>query len=282
MRFLACGLYTTDVFTIFLNTFGNTDYSDPNKMCKWLITRVSNGIEVYDTVSPETKKYLSELMAGKVSFRKGSESRLGGQVGGSFSVLPQILRLDASVSAEVKRVADIIIDKEYYLEDRVAGLNDLIDCITDKAGFARVAMLIDGVDHMNLQNAGQFATNNFPWLSSIRASVVLTALAEFHENGDYASKCNYARLVRVPKIGQIEGLYKMLDKRISSLDASATWSKVCSAEATRLLFDWYSRRRDFSLRTTFRSINYAAYSALQDGSNQILPHHIANGIGDSI
>jgi len=182
----------------------------------------------------------------------------------------------------VKRVADLIVEKEYFLEDRVTGLNDLIDCITDGTGFANVAILIDGVDHMNVQDMGRFARNNFPWLSNIRASVVLTTLARFRENNDYASMSNYARVVRVPKIGQVEGLEKVMDKRTSALDVSATWSKVCTRDATRLLFDWYTRRSDFTLRTIFRSVNYAAYSALHDGVDQILPQHMANGINDAL
>jgi len=132
LRFLASSLYASDVFAILLDAFGNADYSDPNTMAKWLIGAVSRAVEIYDKVDERTKKYVSELMARKVTFEKGSESSFATKIGGWFSVIPQILRIEASASGEIKRMASAIIEKEYFLDDRVACVSDLVDCITEK------------------------------------------------------------------------------------------------------------------------------------------------------
>ena len=282
LRFLASSLYGSDVFTILLDTFGNADYSDPNTMAKWVIGAISRAIEIYDKVEDKTKKYVSELMARKVTFEKGSESSFSSKIGGWFSIIPQILRIEASAGAEIKRIANTIIEKEYFLDDRVACVNDLIDTITAETGFSNVTMLIDGVDHMNVVDVAQFAKNNFPWLTKVRASICLTALSKYRENAGYAAISECARIVKIPRIASVNGLKIFLNRRISALDPNVTWDNVCHEDATKLLFYWYNSKPELiTLRTTLRSLNYAADKALHDGADQILPYHMAIGIKDS-
>ncbi|MCW3985310.1 MAG: hypothetical protein NWE91_02735 [Candidatus Bathyarchaeota archaeon] len=200
----------------------------------------------------------------------------------AFSIIPQILRIEASVSGEIKRVANTIIEKEYFLDDRVACINDLIECIITKAGFSNVAMLVDGVDHMNVSDVAQFAKNNFPWLTKVRASVVLTALSKYRKDPEYASISECARTVKIPRIASIKGLKMFLNKRVTTLDPNAHWDDVCHENSTKLLFDWYySKRELMTLRAIIRSLNYAAYKTLHDGASQILPYHMSIGIKDS-
>ncbi len=283
LRFLASSLYATDVFTLLLDTFGNSDYSDPNIMAKWVIRAISRALETYDKVGDETKKYVSELMAREVTFQKGSETSFAQKIGGWFSIIPQILRIEASASGEIKRVANTIIQKEYFLYDRVACLNDLIDCITDEAGFSNAAILIDGVDHMIVSDVAEFAKNNFPWLTKIRASVVLTSLSKYRENSEFTGMSECARIVRIPRIASEKSLKIFLNKRISTLDSKVAWDDVCHKEATKLLFDWYSSKpKLITLRKILRSLNYAAYKALNEGADKILPYHMSIGIKDSL
>jgi len=282
LRFLMSYLYETKVFTILINTFGNQDYSDPNLMAKWIIGAISRAMENYEKTDKKTIEYINQLMAQKVAFQKGSESGFVAKVGGWFSVIPQILQINAETSGQIKRVANTMIEKAYFLDDRVACIDDLIYTITKETDFSKVAILIDGIDHMNVQDVGGFAEHNFTWLADLKASTVITVLNNYQTNPDYVKATKSARFVTLPRISSVDGFERFLNKRMVALNPKACWDDVCDKNATKLLFEWYVSEPDkMPLRVCLRSLSYAADRALHDGVEKILPYHMSVGIKDA-
>ena len=170
-----------------------------------------------------------------------------------------------------------------FLTDRVRCLDDLIETIKTKAGFSNVTLLIDCIDHMNISDVSKFAENNFPWLSQINCSIAIVALSEYRNNGAYSKNTECARSIRIPRINSLEGLKSFLNRRIKAVDNKACWEKACDEKSTKLLFDWYnSKPEQITSRKILRSLNYAASAALNEGSEIILPYHMALGIKDAL
>lgn len=283
IRYLASNLYFSETFTILLNSFGNSDYADPNTLAKWMIDAISKAVEIYLSIPGETKEYISKLMAKEVQLVKSTESKIGTKFGGWLNIIPQILRFEANVSVDIKEVADSHIKKEYFLTDRVRCIDDFLENITEKGGFTSSVILFDGIDHMNLDKINEFASNNFPWLTQINASVILTSLTKYRENAGYEELSKRARVLRIPRIDSEFSLMKLLDKRVNALEEGKKWEDACETEATKLLFEWYRSRPDkLPLRKLIRSVNYAANSAIEEGKEKIKPYHISMGLKEAI
>jgi len=283
IRYWAYTFYDSEVFTILLNSFGNADYSDPNNLAKWIIDAISKAVDLYIGLDPDTKVYLAKIMANEVELGTAEEKTLAGRIGGLLHVIPQLLQFDVKVSSEIKTLAEAHIQKGYFLTDRVRCINDLIEKITSEGGFSRSLILIDGIDHINVEDVSSFATNNFPWLSSTNSSIILTSLEEYRSDPTYREQSKRARIINMPRINSEDSLIKILDKRISALEEGERWGNICDGEATKLLFEWYSSRpEDLSLRKIIRSINYAANNAIEEGSEIIMSYHMSMGIKDAI
>jgi hypothetical protein len=283
LRYLTSKLYSTDIFTMLLDTFGSPDYTDPNLLAKSIIGGIYKAIETYGKVDKKTREYVFELMASKVTFEKGKESNFALKIGGWFSVIPQILRIGSEANKEIRHMTKTILEQEYFLSERVRCMDDLVECITKGTGFSNLALLIDGIDHMNVADVAKFSENNFTWLARVNCSVAITALSEYRAIPAYTKNTDCARTIGIPRIASIEGLKSFLNKRIKALDSHACWDSVCEEASTKLLFEWYTTRPALlTLRKLMRSLNYAASAALNEGSSKILPYHMSIGIRDSL
>lgn len=283
LRYLTSQLYESDTFTLLLDSFGNSDYTDPNTLAKWIIGSISRAVDIYLHLDPSDKEEISKIIAEKVKLSKGEESNLELKMGGWFSIIPQILRFESSVGVGIKDTADTYIEKKYFLDDRVSCINELLSKITTEGGFSNATILIDGIDHMDIDDIELLAKRNFPWLTQLNASILLSSLSSYRENPLFHELVERARIIQIPKLNTEDSLIRFLNKRVKALDSEKEWVNVCNNQATRLLFEWYeSDPNRLPLRKLIRSINYAATYAITDGKDIILPYHMSTGIRDCL
>lgn len=266
-----------DIFTFKISLYTEENLTNRTTFVKFILN------DLYDIVSDESIKILEserenikEALAGRIKY--ASERRIGfiSRFKSWLSFIPVLAGSSIEVGADIEKVTKTALEQQRYNIERIECINDLISAIRVH-GYKKVIIVLDDADKFlgGVEEARRFIHSNLGTLRQVNACFLILFNKDYLQDTDFNRMITdyFSDAIRIPHITNIEGIRRILDKRITvGSDGEKTVDEVFQPEAIEELFDIYRDTR--RLRSVIKYANGGMIRASIDKKTKVGRLHV--------